>query len=46
MQKKECPYSWKQRLKMMGWTGFFFFLIKGLLWLAVPSVLTYLGINN
>jgi len=23
----------------MGWVGFFFFLIKGLLWLAVPLVL-------
>ena len=46
MEKKECPFSWKQRFKMMGWTGFLFFLIKGFLWLAIPSVLAYLEMKN
>ena len=38
----ECPVPHPQRkslmavLKRMGWMGFFFFLIKGLLWLIVP----------
>ncbi len=37
-----CPVPHPQRkslmavLKRMGWMGFFFFLIKGLLWLIVP----------
>ncbi len=32
--------SWVQRL---GAAGFLFFLIKGLLWLAIPALLAYLG---
>ncbi|MEA5139665.1 hypothetical protein [Arcicella rigui] len=28
--------SW---LKRLGWAGFFFFLIKGLLWLIVPYLI-------
>jgi len=32
-------------LKRIGVAGFFFFLIKGLLWLLIPSVLVYFGIN-
>ena len=35
-----APARWVQRL---GVAGFLFFLIKGLLWLAVPALLTYLG---
>jgi hypothetical protein len=31
---------WLQRF---GAAGFAFFLIKGLLWLAVPALLAYLG---
>jgi hypothetical protein len=31
---------WLQRF---GVAGFAFFLIKGLLWLAVPALLAYLG---
>jgi hypothetical protein len=30
--KKEKILKW---LKRIGWAGFFFFLIKGLIWLAV-----------
>ena len=33
-----CPW-----LKRIGLWGFLFFLIKGLVWLAVPSLLFYLG---
>jgi len=32
-------------LKRLGWLGFCFFLIKGLLWLTVPSLLVYLGLE-
>lgn len=27
--------NWKKRLKQLGFIGFMFFLIKGLIWLAV-----------
>lgn len=27
--------KWKAWIKRLGWAGFFFFLIKGLIWLAV-----------
>lgn len=27
--------KWRDRFKKMGWGAFFFFLIKGLVWLAV-----------
>jgi hypothetical protein len=30
-------------LSRLGVAGFMFFLIKGLLWLAVPALLAYLG---
>jgi hypothetical protein len=29
--------SWKARLKQIGWIGFFFVLIKGLLWLGLAA---------
>jgi hypothetical protein len=32
--------SW---LKRLGFGGFMFFLIKGLLWLSIPAVLAWLG---
>jgi hypothetical protein len=28
---------WKIRLKQIGWIGFFFFLIKGLIWLGLAA---------
>lgn len=28
---------WKTRLKQIGWIGFFFFLIKGLIWLGLAA---------
>jgi hypothetical protein len=37
----ECPVPHKQRkgmmvwIKRLGWAGFFFFLIKGLVWIAI-----------
>ena len=30
-------------LKRLGWLGFCFFLVKGLLWLTVPALLVYFG---
>lgn len=35
-----CPW-----MKRVGFYGFMFFLIKGLLWLLVPVVLYYFGAN-
>lgn len=31
-------------LKRLGWAGFAFFLSKGLLWLVVPILLTWLNL--
>jgi hypothetical protein len=36
------PPPW---LKRLGVGGFLFFLIKGLLWLLVPAVITVAGLN-
>lgn len=33
-----CPW-----LKRVGFAGFMFFLVKGLLWLLIPALLVYLG---
>jgi hypothetical protein len=33
--KKIQKTDWKTRIRQMGWAAFFFFLIKGLIWLAV-----------
>lgn len=35
-----CPW-----LKRVGFYGFLFFLIKGVLWLAVPALLYYFGVS-
>jgi hypothetical protein len=41
----QCPVPHKERGKMVTWikkigvAGFFFFLIKGLLWLIIPYLL-------
>lgn len=32
-------------LKKLGFAGFMFFLIKGLLWLIVPAVIAYFSLN-
>jgi len=36
-----CPW-----LKRLGFWGFLFFFVKGLLWLIVPSVLLYFGVGG
>lgn len=36
-----CPW-----LKRVGFYGFLFFLVKGMLWLTIPAVLGYLGLNG
>ncbi|MDQ1089595.1 MULTISPECIES: hypothetical protein [unclassified Siphonobacter] len=35
MEQKATTPGWKGWIKRLGWAGFFFFLIKGLLWLAL-----------
>ncbi|HBR58690.1 MAG TPA: hypothetical protein DEA22_14675 [Blastocatellia bacterium] len=35
-------YKWVRRL---GFWGFMFFLIKGLLWLIVPALIAYLSVT-
>jgi hypothetical protein len=37
-RKLHCPW-----LKRLGWFGFLFFLVKGILWLTVPALLVYFG---
>jgi hypothetical protein len=40
-RKRKCPaVGW---MKRFGVAGFLFFLIKGLLWLVVPTLLGYFG---
>jgi hypothetical protein len=39
-QPKSSAIGW---IKRLGFAGFMFFLIKGLLWLIVPSILIWLG---
>lgn len=39
------PSRWARVLKRFGIAGFAFFFIKGLLWLSVPALLTYLGLR-
>jgi hypothetical protein len=41
-QPRQAP-AW---LKRLGVGGFLFFLIKGVLWLLVPAVLTVAGLNG
>lgn len=38
--RERAGVRWVQRL---GVAGFLFFLVKGLLWLAIPALLAYLG---
>ncbi len=35
-----------KRLKKLGFYGFMFFLIKGLLWLIVPAAMIYFGFGS
>ncbi len=39
-------FKTKSFLKKLGFYGFLFFLIKGLLWLIVPAVLLYWGFGT
>jgi len=49
LQLRSMPADERRRAGARGWlqrlgvAGFLFFLIKGLLWLAVPGLLAYLG---
>ena len=35
----------KRWIKRLGFWGFMFFLVKGLLWLIVPAVLAFLALD-
>lgn len=35
-----------RRLKQLGFAAFLFFLIKGLLWLAVPAIIALWAVND
>jgi hypothetical protein len=43
LQRKFSVTKW---LKRFGVAGFLFFLIKGLMWLIVPAVITYFAVSN
>lgn len=36
---KEGRRSFKKWVRRIGWAGFFFFLVKGLLWLIIPYLI-------
>jgi hypothetical protein len=36
---------WKTWIKRLGFWGFLFFLVKGLLWLAIPALLAIWASN-
>ncbi len=42
-QSDDAQKSSRTWLKRLGWAGFLFFLIKGLLWLIVPAILVWWG---
>ena len=43
-KKRKCPaFAW---VKKFGVAGFLFFLIKGLMWLILPALLTYMGYST
>lgn len=33
-------------LKKLGLAGFLFFLVKGLLWLSLPAILVFFGLDS
>ena len=43
--KPKPKSSLRDKIKKLGFVAFLFFLIKGLLWLIVPAVLIYFGVN-
>jgi hypothetical protein len=41
VQKQPDPTRRREWLKRLGFWGFMFFLVKGLLWLIVPALVAY-----
>jgi hypothetical protein len=41
-RQRVCPLKW---IKRIGVAGFIFFLLKGLLWLLVPSLIAYFSMT-
>lgn len=44
-EMSEQPTGYNKWVKRFGVAGFLFFFIKGILWLVVPTLLIWLGIN-
>ena len=42
IEKNEAAKTW---LKRLGFWGFMFFFVKGLLWLIVPALIAYFSIG-
>ncbi len=43
IQQTQQKFEISTWLKRLGWLGFLLFLVKGLLWLTLPSLLLFLG---
>ena len=43
--ERKLPVTVKTWLKRLGFWGFMFFLVKGLLWLIIPAVIAYLALD-
>ena len=41
-EKQKKSFSFKNLIKRLGWIGFLFFFIKGLvLWIIIPALIAY-----
>ncbi len=45
LENKRDQIKFVQWIKRLGIAGFLFFTIKGLLWLIIPAILVYFGIE-
>jgi len=43
VEKQSKKFSFAKWIKRFGVVGFLFFLVKGLLWLIIPTALIWLG---
>lgn len=46
IQQSQNKYEWANWLKRLGWLGFLFFLVKGVVWLTLPLLMVYTGHGN
>ena len=45
IQQSQQKYEFSTWLKRLGWLGFLLFLVKGVVWLTLPTLLFYLGVG-